>query len=430
MRKSGSADLPLHNGHVPKWLSDRMTRLGAVLTEAIVHHYGRDEFLRRLAHPFWFQSFGAVMGMDWHSSGITTSVLGALKRGLAPLSHELGLHVCGGRGNHSRRTPRELVTIGDRIGFDGGELATASRLVAKVDSAAVQDGFDLYLHGFVVTDEGRWVVVQQGMNGERKQARRYHWLSEGLKSFVDEPHAAIEGPSQGNIINLTDRRAENSRRKQIELLATLGPDGIAREVAALSPPEQEEPSQATLPHLIMPAHHDVRAGDVHLRRLHGNLAAAAERGPVDFPDLLLTPGVGARTVQALALVAEVVHGAPCRFGDPARFSLAHGGKDRHPFPVPLKVYDETIRVLRCAVDKAKLDREEALFALRKLDQESRRLERAANGPTLDGLIAAEFERSHEYGGRSVFGWEPPRPNVDQALGSAESSAAISAGSNT
>jgi hypothetical protein len=166
MRKSGSADLPLHNGHVPKWLSDRMTRLGAVLTEAIVHHYGRDEFLRRLADPFWFQSFGALMGMDWHSSGITTSVLGALKRGLGPLSHELGLHVCGGRGNHSRRTPRELVTIGDRIGFDGDELATVSRLVAKVDSAAVQDGFDLYLHGFVVTDEGRWVVVQQGMNGE------------------------------------------------------------------------------------------------------------------------------------------------------------------------------------------------------------------------------------------------------------------------
>lgn len=379
MQKSGSADLPLHNGHVPKWLADRMTRLGAVMTEAIVHHYGRDEFLRRLAHPFWFQSFGAVMGMDWHSSGITTSVLGALKRGLTPLSHELGLHVCGGRGNHSRLTPRELTAIGDRIGFDGGELATASRLVAKVDSAAVQDGFDLYLHGFVVTDDGRWVVVQQGMNGECKQARRYHWLSEGLKSFVDEPHAAIEGSSQGNIINLTDRRAENSRRKQIELLGTLGPDGIAREVAALIPSGQEPPEQATLPHLIMPAHHDVRASDVHLKRLRGNLAAAADRGPVDFPDLLLTPGVGARTVQALALVAEVVHGEPCRFSDPARFSLAHGGKDRHPFPVPLKVYDETIRVLRGAVDKAKLDRQDALFALRKLDQESRRLERAATG---------------------------------------------------
>jgi uncharacterized protein len=245
------------------------------------------------------------------------------------------------------------------------------------------------------------------MSGERKQARRYHWLSEGLKSFVDEPHAAIEGPSQGNIINLTDRRAENSRRKQIELLATLGPDGIARKVASLVPPNQQQPSQPTLPHLTLPAHHDVRAEDVQLRRLHGNLAAAAERGPADFADLLLTPGVGARTVRALALVAEVVHGAPCRFSDRARFSLAHGGKDRHPFPVPLKVYDETVRVLRRAVDQAKLDRADALFALRKLDQESRRLEQVAEGPALDGLIATEFTRSHEYGGRSVFGWEPP-----------------------
>src|ERR1700758_2350765 len=217
-QRAGTANLPLHGGQVPKWLADRMTRLGAVISEAIVHHYGRDELLRRLAHPFWFQSFGAVMGMDWHSSGITTSVIGALKRGLAPLAGELGIHVCGGRGKYSRQTPHELQAIGERAGFDGGALATASRLIAKVDSAAVQDGFDLYLHGFIVTDEGRWVVVQQGMNGERKQARRYHWLSEGLKSFVDAPHAAIEGPSQGNIINLTDRRAEKSRRKQIELL--------------------------------------------------------------------------------------------------------------------------------------------------------------------------------------------------------------------
>ena len=233
-RRSGSADLPLHNGHVPKWLADRMTRLGAVISQAIIHHYGRDEFLRRLAHPFWFQSFGAVMGMDWHSSGITTSVLGALKRGLAPLDRELGLRVCGGRGKHSRQTPHELVAIGERVGFDGGKLATASRLVAKVDSAAVQDGFELYLHGFVVADDGRWVVVQQGMNGDRKQARRYHWLSDGLKSFVDEPHAAIEGHAQGEIINLTDRRAEASRNKQLELLGSLGPDGITRELASLA----------------------------------------------------------------------------------------------------------------------------------------------------------------------------------------------------
>src|SRR5918912_427870 len=203
-RRTGSANLPLHTGRVPPWLAQRMTRLGAVISQAIVHHYGRDELLRRLAHPFWFQSFGAVMGMDWHSSGITTSVLGALKRGLTPLAGELGVHVCGGRGKHSRQTPHELVAIGDRVGFDGAHLSQASRLVAKVDSAAVQDGFDLYLHGFIVTNDGSWTVVQQGMNGERKQARRYHWLSEGLTSFVDDPHAALEGMSQGKIVNLAD----------------------------------------------------------------------------------------------------------------------------------------------------------------------------------------------------------------------------------
>src|SRR5437763_8512686 len=204
-RRAGTADLPLHGGRVPRWLADRMTRLGAVIAEAIVNHYGRDELLRRLAHPFWFQSFGAVMGMDWHSSGITTSVIGALKRGLAPLASELGVHVCGGRGKHSRQTPHELAAIGERVRFDGAQLATVSRLVAKVDSAAVQDGFDLYLHGFIVTDDGNWTVVQQGMNGGRKQARRYHWFSEGLTSFVDDPHTAIEGAGQGQIINLAAR---------------------------------------------------------------------------------------------------------------------------------------------------------------------------------------------------------------------------------
>jgi hypothetical protein len=299
------------------------------------------------------------------------------------------------------------VTVGNRVGFDGARLAGASRLVAKVDSAAVQDGFELYLHGFIVADDGRWVVVQQGMNGARRQARRYHWLSDGLKSFVDEPHAAIEGHAQGNIINLTDRRAEASREKQLELLATLGPDGITRELEAIKSPGAEPSPQPTLPFLVMPAHHDVRPADVHLRRLHGALAAAAERGPADFSDLLLTPGVGARTVQALALVAEVVHGAPCRFSDPACFSLAHGGKDRHPFPVPTKVYDETIRVLKSAVAKAKLGQDEQLAALERLDRESRRLERVADGPPLQQIINKEFALSHTYGGRSVFGWEQP-----------------------
>jgi uncharacterized protein len=408
-QRAGSADLPLHGGQVPRWLASRMSRLGAVMAEAIVHHYGRDELLRRLANPFWFQSFGAVMGMDWHSSGITTSVIGALKRGLPPLERELGVHVCGGRGKHSRRTPQELVAIGARTGVDGAALARASRLVAKIDSAAVQDGFDLYLHGFIVADDGKWVVVQQGMNGDRKQARRYHWLSEGLTSFLDDPHAAIEGVAQGNIINLADRRADASRTAQLDLLSSLGPDKIACEFARLDDGANKQTipdaAQPLLPHLVMPAHHDVRAGDVIARRLHGTLAAAAERGPTDFPELLLTPGVGARTVAALAMVAEVVHGAPCRFADPARFSFAHGGKDRQPFPVPIKVYDETIRVLKSAVCKAKLGREEELGALKRLDNQARRLEQHARGPSVEHLIAHERARSPSYGGRSVFGEE-------------------------
>ncbi|MFD1942642.1 DUF763 domain-containing protein [Paradevosia shaoguanensis] len=415
-QRAGNADLPLHSGYVPRWLSQRMARLGAVVTQAIIHEYGRDEFLRRLSHPFWFQSFGAVMGMDWHSSGITTSVIGALKRGLGPLEKELGLHVCGGRGKHSRETPAQLIAIGQRIGFDGEALAEASRLVAKVDSAAVQDGFDLYLHGFIVADDGKWVVVQQGMKGDARQARRYHWLSEGLTSFLDDPHAAIDGKGQGNIVNLADHRAEASRRAQLRMLGELGPDSIVAEIGRLEgkPVEPVETDQPLLPHLIMPAHHDVRPKDVMLRRLHGALAAAADRGPEDFSQLLLVPGVGARTVKSLAMVAEVIHGAPHRFADPARFSMAHGGKDGHPFPVPLKVYDETIRVLKSAVTKARLGSEEELGAIRRLDEQARRLEAKATGPSLDAFIAEERRLSPAYGGRTV--WDDvaePRRKAEQ-----------------
>ena len=410
-QRSGSADLPLHGGRVPAWLGQRMARLGAVMSEAIVHHYGRDELLRRLSHPFWFQSFGAVMGMDWHSSGITTSVIGALKRGLNPLAGELGIRVCGGRGKHSRATPGELLAAGEQAGFDGAALARSSRLVAKVDSAAVQDGFDLYLHGFIVADDGKWAVVQQGMNGSSRTARRYHWLSEDLESFVDAPHAAIEGRPGSEIVNLTDVRAARCRDAQLELLTELGPDRLAREAASLEMGTRTFSRKSTcpqpmLPHIVMPDHHDVGADDVILRRLHGALAAAAEAGPKDFPELLLTPGVGARTVRSLAMVAEVIHGAPCRFADPARFSLAHGGKDRHPFPVLTKVYDKTIGVLKSAVRQAKLGRDEKLGAIRRLDEQARRLERYAAGPSLDAHVAEERAASHAYGGMSIFGAEP------------------------
>jgi uncharacterized protein len=298
------------------------------------------------------------------------------------------------------------------VGFDGSALAKASRLVAKVDSAALQDGFNLYLHGFIVTNDGQWVVVQQGMNGDRKQARRYHWLSEGVKSFVEEPHSAIDGVGQGEIINLTDRRAEVSRRCQLGVLQSLGPDGIARELSALASRVERAitpaiPAQLPLPHLIMPAHHDVRASDVLAPRLYANLAAAADRAPIDFAELLLVPGIGARTVRALAMVAEVVHGAPYRFTDPARFSFAHGGKDGHPFPVPLQVYDQTIQVLKSAVQNAKLGREEELAALKRLDDQARLVDRHAPGLSVDALIAEERNLSHSYAGRSVYGWELP-----------------------
>lgn len=385
-----------------------MSVLGRVIVEAIVYHYGAREVLRRLSHPFWFQSFGAVMGMDWHSSGITTSVIGALKRGLEPVADELGIHVCGGKGAHSRRTPHELIAIGERTGLDATHFVRTSRLVAKIDSAAVQDGFDLYLHSFIVIASGEWCVVQQGLNDARGEARRYHWLSEQLNGFLDSPHAAVEGRHQGCIVNLADARAERNRKAGIALV-NAGPDATIRTLrrhrengnAALELfPEEAPPSRA--PHLHMPAHHDVRASDVDLKRLHATLAAAAQRGPTDFEDLLLTPGVGARTVASLAFVSEIIHGAPSRFSDPARYSLAHGGKDGHPFPVPLQVYDETINVLKAAISKARLGNDDRLAAIRNLDAQARRCEGWSRGPSFEAFIAHERAASSGFGGRTVF----------------------------
>ena len=407
-QRTGTANLPLHGGHVPAWLSSRMAALGRVIAEAIVHEYGRDEFLRRLAHPFWFQSFGAVMGMDWHSSGITTSVVGALKRGLTPIQRELGIYVCGGKGAHSRRTPLELGSIGDATGIDAAPLIRSSRLVAKIDSAAVQDGFDLYLHAFFATVEGHWCVVQQGMNDRIGEARRYHWQSEGLAGFFESPHAAIEGRNVGAIINLADARAQRNRAAELELVRQ-GPDqtiSILRRYRhsgnlALSLFPETKILPESLPHLQLPHHHEVRASDVMLKRLHGTLAAAADLGPKDFADLLLTPGIGARTIEALAFVAEVVHGAPSRFRDPARFSLAHGGKDGHPFPVPIKVYDQTIRLLKAALSRAKLGSTESLAAIKRLDTQARSLESRARGQGFGAFIASERAKAPRMGGRTV-----------------------------
>ena len=403
MKKSGTADIPLYSGPIPGWLFDRMTTLGGAIAEAILVEKGHDEFLRRLSDPFWFQSFGAVLGMDWNSSGVTTAVMGALKRSLNPRSHELGLYVCGGKGKHSLQTPTELVAVGDKTGLDGNYLARCSRLSAKVDNTAVQDGFQLYLHSFVVSQSGNWSVVQQGMNteGESAQARRYHWHSEGLHSFVDEPHAAVCGTSQGTILNLVAKEAKPSQAAMLQLVGE-EPERMIREIKQL----------------VMSTHKDVRAKDVDLKRLGSILWLAQEKAPADFENLLLLQGLGPRTLQSLALVSEVIHGTPSRFSDPARFSFAHGGKGGRPFAVPTTVYDETIQTLKMSVEQAKLgetDRQQALKKLTSMAQEAEKnfIPDPNSEQAFADLLKKERDDSWQYGGRSIHG--PSQPPSDKAV---------------
>jgi hypothetical protein len=387
MKRSGSADLPLHYGHIPPWLAERMTRLGLAITEAIVSEYGKEEVLRRLSDPFWFQSLGAVMGMDWHSSGITTSVMGALKRAVNPLSKELGIYICGGKGKFSRATPGELLKIADRTGLNGEDLVRCSKLTAKVDNTAIQDGFQLYTHNFIVCDTGNWTVVQQGMHENNKTARRYHWHSSHIKSFVEAPHTGICGINQGQILNLTAIEAGENKRHILQITA-------------------EQPGRwlSDFQRLIMPSHHEVRAEDINLKRLGSILWLAHEHQPKDFEELLLLQGIGPRTIQSLALVSEVIYGSPSRFKDPARFSFAHGGKDGHPFPVPVSVYDETISVLQTAVNRAKIGYTDKMEALRRLHEIAADMEKNfIPNDNFDALIRKEREDSWKYNGKTVFG---------------------------
>src|SRR5215211_8780084 len=386
MKRSGIADLPLHGGRVPPWLAERMTKLGTAITETIVHHYGTSAFLTRLSDPFWFQAFGAVMGMDWHSSGITTSVMGALKRGLAPRANELGLYVCGGRGKSSRNTPNELRSLAERSGFDADALVRTSRLTARIDNNAIADGFQIYLHSFVLTSKGEWAVVQQGLNDRNGLARRYHWHSASVRDFVAEPHTAIFGENQGTITNLVDAKAGRAQNALLEIAN-----------------EHPEKTLGAARHLRLPAHHEVREKDVDLKRLGAVLAVAYERGLKDFAELLLLEKLGPRTLQSLALVAEVVHGAPSRFNDPARFAFAHGGKDGHPHPVPLKTYDESLRFLRTSLDAAKIGHTDKLDGFRRLDRFVRTVETELK-PRADfeALLRHENAISRSLGGRTVF----------------------------
>ncbi len=392
MQNQGHADLPLHYGTVPPWLAKRMSRLGRAIVEALVIEYGRGELMRRLSDPLWFQSLGCVLGMDWHSSGITTSVMGALKRSINPISRQLGIHICGGRGKHSRKTPMELRLHADRTGLDGDRLIRASRLSAKIDNTAVQDGFQIYLHNFVVTEEGEWVVVQQGMNTRSGFARRYHWHSKQLASYVDDPHTSVCGQPQGLLLNLTDPMADPTRQGILNL-AQEHPDRMIREIRKL----------------VLPAHHDVRLENVDLKRLGSVIALAYDNGLEDFESLLLTNGCGPRTLQSLTLVSEVIHGTPSRFKDPARFSFAHGGKDGHPFPVPTRVYDEVIDTLDRTVHAAKIGLTEKTEALKSLHQMAKEIERNfIPNDRYDELIAREWEQAPLLGGRTVMDEESQR----------------------
>ncbi len=386
MKRSGVADLPLHGGRVPPWLAERMTRLGTAISETIILQYGTSELLTRLSDPFWFQALGCVMGMDWHSSGITTSVLGALKRGLNPRAHELGIYVCGGRGKHSRKTPDELKALADQKGWDGDALVRTSRLTARIDNNAIADGFQLYLHSFIVSEKGEWAVVQQGMNDSSALARRYHWHSASVRDFVSAPHTGIVGEHQGAIMNLVDSAAQPAQAELLEI-AREHPDKTLQEARKL----------------VMPAHHDVRRSDVNLKRLGAVLTAAYERNLRDFANLLLLENLGPRTLQSMALIAEVVHGTPTRFSDPARFSFAHGGKDGHPFPVPLKTYDQSLSVLRNGLHAAKVGDPDKIEGLSRLDKFVRAVERRGMPQAnLEQTIAHERSISKSLDGRTVF----------------------------
>jgi uncharacterized protein len=392
VKRSGVADLPLHGGRVPPWLATRMVTLGTAIAESVVYHYGRSALLSRLSDPFWFQALGSVMGMDWHSSGITTSVMGALKKGLNPRSHDLGIYICGGRGRQSRRTPDELREVAQRTSLDGDGLVRTSRLTARIDNNAVADGFQIYLHTFVLTTDGEWAIVQQGMNEANRLARRYHWHSATVRDFTAEPHAAIVGRHAGTIMNLVDRQARPAQ----EALLSIAGDNPARTLAEVR-------------RLEMPSHHDVRAADVNEKRLGAVLALAHEGDLRDFASFLLLEQLGPRTLQSLALIAEVVHGTPTRFNDPARFAFAHGGKDGHPFPVPLKVYDESISVLRRALDLARLGRSDKLGGMSRLDAFTREIEnRLAPDADVAATITHERAISRSLGGRTVFDDRRPR----------------------
>ena len=352
--KRGIAHLPLHHGRAPRWLFQRMVRLARQIVVLSVTELGSRELLRKLADPFWFQALGCVLGFDWHSSGLTTTACGAIKEGVRGLERHLGFFVGGGKGAASRKTPEEIEAQGAHLRVDPSGLVAASRLAAKVDSAALQDGYQLYHHTFFFTADGHWAVVQQGMNEATRYARRYHWLSETVADPVNEPHQAVCCDRTGATLNLVARESAEARRLSV-LLSRENPERLVRDIQRMQS-------------LTLPARHGLRVDDIHPRRLFTVFLRTYERQPENFEALLRTEGVGAKTLRALSLVAELIYGVPASTRDPARFSFAHGGKDGHPYPVDRATYDTTIAVLEKAVHASRLGRQEELAALRRLER--------------------------------------------------------------
>ncbi|MFH0847399.1 MAG: DUF763 domain-containing protein [Chloroflexota bacterium] len=354
-QRTGIANLPLHQGKAPRWLFERMVRLAREITIAIVTDYGAGEMLRRLSHPYWFQSLGCVLGFDWHSSGVTTTLTGALKEGVRGIEQELGFFVAGGKGGTSRKTPSELEAWGDKIGLDPSPLIYASRMSAKVDSAAVQDGDQLYHHTFLFTEGGDWAVIQQGMNEKTRYARRYHWLGEKVADFVNEPHAAILSEARGRALNLVATESSPARETISEIVREEKPEKLLADLWKIKT-------------LSLPARHYLTTEDMHPDSIKKILLATYERQPEDFERLLGLQGVGPKTIRALSLISELIHGVPPSYRDPARYSFAHGGKDGIPYPVDRKTYDESIGLLARAISKTKLglsEKREAVERLRK-----------------------------------------------------------------
>ena len=352
MARTGFATLPLHGGKAPRYLFERMVPLSREIVIFVAREFGREEVLRRLSDPYWFQAFGCVLGFDWHSSGLTTTVCGALKEGLRDVGAELGIFVAGGKGATSRKTPAEITATCEQLGRDPEPLVYASRISAKVDNSAVQDGYQLYHHSFVFTDKGQWCIVQQGMSDATSMARRYHWLSDNVRDYVNEPHAAICCDTVAPTLNLVAAQSADVRS--------------ASALLAGEKPEVTLDALGHLPSLEMPRRHEVSTSDINPRYLAKVLLRTYERAPADFESLLSIEGVGAKTLRALALTSELIYGARASHDDPARFSFAHGGKDGTPYPVDRQTYDKTIEVMRQALNGARIDRNEKVHAFRRL----------------------------------------------------------------